>query len=586
MSNVPYSLAIGPARQTPVVTTRRNFIQNPSFEIDTSSWFGDTSTLTLNTTMVLYGTKSLQVAASSTSATARAEYNPSVRPTAVSGQSWTASAYVRIIAGDNPRNHRISLNYFDSSGALITTANGGLTSVNVSSWTRISVTSVAPLNTASVSIAIFIQPSFPTTLAGTSVIDGVLLEQSATLGTYFDGDTSDTSSIFSWDGLPNLSTSTAQTSTVAINTTPIQPLTIFNSWSLQRNLDDGCSLSIQMAGNSIPAVLMRELETDIWVYKNGITIDRFRVIAIDQEWGEDGENLLSVQAVCYRRLMASRHVLSSLSYTDTQGNIVWNLIQHTQGQANGNLGITLGSSGPAIVRSRSYQPGQNILEAITDLSQADGNMTWDIDENLQLFVSTAGSYPLRSMPAQLGTNLRSVAKPSGAALFANVALISGDAQFTALETQNAPSILTDTRGRWEKYRSFSQEQVQSNLVEQAKGLVESTQSPAVIWSFDVIPDRFFTDSDYQVGDFVVLAQPSTVVPSEPDPTIPYLTVPGQTILTQILTTSLTIDSNGAASVKMTAVQSPQPWDALPTTLTWNSIDPTVTWNDMVSTYFT
>lgn len=366
---------------------------------------------------------------------------------------------------------------------------------------------------------------------------------------------------------------------------PTQSLSDFQSWSLTRNLDDGCSMTIQMAGNSIPGVQIRELETDIWVYQNSVAIDRFRVISVDQEWGENGENQLQVQAVCYRRILASRHVITPLSYASiSQGDIVWDLIQHTQAQTNGNLGITLGSTGPSIVRSRDYQPGQNILEAITGLAEADGNMTWDIDANLELYISTAGAGTLRPTPAQLGTNLRNISRPSGASLFGNVALVSGDTQFTVLQVNEATSLPTDGRGRWEKFRSFSQEQSQSNLDEQARGLLETTQSPSVIWSFELIPDRFYTDSNYAIGDFVVLAQPATIVPSEPDPTVPYQVIPSTSILVQILTLSLSVDANGASSIKMTAVQAPQPWNSVPTTLTWDTIDPTITWDDMLSTY--
>jgi hypothetical protein len=501
---------------------------------------------------------------------------------AVAGQSWTFSYYGKILSGSS-ETFASALIFSNSSG--VTTGTFATSFVlGSTSWQRFNITAVAPAGTAFVKARMI----FNTSASGRQVgFDGVLLEQSAILDTYFDGDTVGGTALYQWSGTPNLSTSTKTTSTANINTNPTQPLSTFDSWSLSRNLDDGCSMSIQMAANSISGVQIKELETDIWIYRNGVKVDRFRVISVDQEWGEDGENRLAVQAVCYRRILASRHVVSALTYSSvSQGDIVWGLIDHTQSQLNGDLGITIGSLGPPIIRSRSYLVGQNILEAITDLTQADGNMTWDIDPDLQLFVTTAGSYPLRAMPAQLGTNLRNIAKPSGASLFGNVALVSGDTQFTIVEIQNAQSILSDQRGRWEKYRAFTQETDQANLTEQAEGLLESTQSPSIVWSFELIPDRFYTDSDYAVGDFVVLAQPPTVVPSQPDPTIPYLTVAGQTILVQILTVSLTVDANGASSVKMTAVQAPQPWDALPTTLTWNSVDPSITWNDMVSTYLT
>jgi hypothetical protein len=342
-----------------------------------------------------------------------------------------------------------------------------------------------------------------------------------------------------------------------------------------------------MTGNSIAGVQITELATDIWVYDGSTAVDRFRVTSVDQQWGEDGENLLAVQAVCYRRILASRYVVSPLTFSSVdQGDIVWGLIQHTQAQTNGNLGVSVGSIATGVTRSRSYSAGQNILEAITGLGQADGNMIWDIDANLELFVTTAGARPLKPMPAQLGTNLRNISKPSGASLFANVALVTGDTAFTTIEIDEAPTIATDPRGRWERYASFSQEQTQTNLAEQALGILENTQSPSIVWSFELIPDRYFMDSDYAIGDFVYLVQPATVVPSQPDPTIPYLTVPSILVIVQILTVELVVDANGASSIKMTAVQTPQPWNAVPTTIAWDDVDPAISWDDMLFTYLT
>ena len=371
----------------------------------------------------------------------------------------------------------------------------------------------------------------------------------------------------------------------ASGTTPTQPVTIFESWNLSRNLDDGCSLTMSLPGDSLAGVLMRELETDFWLYLNNVLQDRFRIVAIDQEWREDGEVSLSVTAVCYRRLLAARHVLSTLTYTGvSQGDIVWNLVQHTQGQTNGNLGITLGSTGPNIPRDRTYLPGQNILEAISDLTRIDGGLTWDIDANLQLQVSTPDAYPLRAQPAQLGVNVRNLARPSGADLFGNVALVTGDAQFTTLEVETALNLATDPRGRWEKYAAFPQEAQQSSLNEQARGMMDQAQSPAVIWKMDIVPERFFGDSDYALGDFVFLVHPAVVVPGSPDPTVPYLVRPSYKVLTQILTVDIAVNADGNVVVGASAIQTSQPWDSVPSSITWNDLDPALTWDDMITNF--
>lgn len=333
-------------------------------------------------------------------------------------------------------------------------------------------------------------------------------------------------------------------------TNPTLTLSIFDSWTLSRNLDDGCTFSFTCPGDSIVGASISELDTDVWVYQNSVLIDRFRIAEVQQTWDADGKDDVSISAVCYRRILASRHVVSPLSYTATsQGTIVWNLIQHTQAQTNGNLGITLASSGPAITRTRAYDVGQNILEAITDLGTIVNGMVWEIDGNRALTVRTANQFPVRSQPIVLGVNVDGMSRPSGAARFANVALVSGDAIATTVQITPSPTLGVDPRGRWERYAGFPSETTQVALQQAADGIIETSQSPAVIWSMSFVPDRYWTDSDYELGDFVTIVPPLTTVaplgPSTP-------------IEAQIITQQITVDADGQAQVTMTAIETPHP----------------------------
>lgn len=591
MSNIPYQLAIGVSTPTTTttVTTRTNIIQNPSFEVDLSNWTWLISGLSVTRVASgLVGTHCMQIQTTNTSTSLNVVGTSGTLATATAGATYTGSASVRNTGGFT-RDVGIQLDFFDISNNYI--SSSALSTANVVSgagWVGFSVTGVAPAGTEFVNVRIYAQLNNAAS-GNFLLVDAVMIEEAPTVAPYFDGSTTSVPpTVYSWLGAAGVSPSQAVTTiVVSTSTAPTQGLDDFDSWELSRNLDDGCTLSIQLAGNSISGVAIKELETDIWVYRNGVAVDRFRVVSVDREWSDSGEVRMAVQAVCYRRIFASRHVITPLTFTGvSQGDIVWGLIQHTQAQTNGDLAITLNTTGAAVLRDRTYAPGQNILEAITDLAQSDGEMTWDIDANLELTVGTVNDYPLRAQPAELGTNLRAVSKPSGASLFGNVALVSGDTQFTVLEIEPAVTLSTDPRGRWEKFKAYSQEQTQTNLAEQARGILETTQSPSITWSFELIPDRFFGDSAYEIGDFVRLVQPATVVPSQPDPTIPYLTVPSASILVQILTVVLGVDSNGGAVVRMTAVQAPQPWNALPSALTWDSIDTNITWNDMTFTYLT
>lgn len=344
---------------------------------------------------------------------------------------------------------------------------------------------------------------------------------------------------------------------------PTLTLSVFDSWTLSRNLDDGCSFSFSCPGDSLIGAAISELDTDVWVYQDSVLIDRFRIAEVQQTWNADGRDDVSVSAVCYRRILASRFVVSPLSYTATsQGTIVWNLISHTQAQTNGNLGITLGSSGPAIPRTRSYDVGQNILEAITDLGTIANGIVWDIDGSRVLTVRTADQFPVQPQPAVLGVNVDGMSRPSGAARFANVAIVSGDAIATTLQITPAPTLGADPRGRWERYAGFPSEITQTALQQAADGIITTNQSPAVIWSMSFVPDRYWTDSAYGLGDFITIVPPLTTVaplgPSTP-------------VEAQIITQEISVTADGDATVTMTAIETPHPVAASVSTSATTSI---------------
>lgn len=341
------------------------------------------------------------------------------------------------------------------------------------------------------------------------------------------------------------------------DTNPSQVVTVFTQWELRRNLDDGTTLTFSCMGNSVAGVQILELSTDVWIYQDSLLIERLRIVEVNHVWNADGYYELSVTCVDYRRLMKSRHLMTPLTFTAVnQGTIVWDVIQHTQAQVNGSLGITLGTNTATVTRDREYLAGSNILDLIVDLSRADNGVAWEIDPQKQLNLSEQVSFGTHPQPVVMGTNALSMRKPSGAAQFANVALVSGDTQFTTLEIQSSGLLPFDSRGRWERYSSFSQVNVQANLVEQAVGVLEQTVSPAIVYEFEIEPSKYFTDSNYSLGNFVFLVEPATIVPSLADPTNTIETLSSVLTRTQILAQTITVDADGEVHVTFSAVYAP------------------------------
>lgn len=343
------------------------------------------------------------------------------------------------------------------------------------------------------------------------------------------------------------------TFTVAVGpytgTAPTQALTFYDSWTLDRNLDDGCTFSFTVPGYTPEAAAISELDTDIWLYRDGLLDQRFRIIQIDQSWGTSGEDNVSVTAVCYRRVFAGRYLNTNLSFDQvSQGDIIWDLIDHSQNLVNGNLGITAGSLGPTILRDRNYEAGQNILDIIKDLCNVINGPSWEINENLQLNVSQYSLFPTNPAPIILGATASSMSRPSGASKFANVALVSGNQQETSFEIAEAVSLPADPRGRWERRASYPSVSLQQTLVDHADGLLTEYQAPTTIWAVEVEPERFFGDAQYELGDFVRVVQPpSTVAP---------VYAPAIEVLGQIVAISVNANADGGVRISMRVIEVP------------------------------
>jgi len=328
---------------------------------------------------------------------------------------------------------------------------------------------------------------------------------------------------------------------------PTEQVFDFTSWSLDENLDDGCTLSFDTRGTSAAAQAIDELASDAWVYQDGSLVGRFRITNVDQQWNADGSDLVSVRGVCYRRMLQSRAVQSTLTFTSTsQGTIIWDLIDHTQTQVNGDLGLTAGDLGPLILRDRIYEPGTNIWNAIRDFGITDQPVFMLVDPSLVVSVVAPSSFPVWSAPAVFGVNLRGMGRPSAADRFANASLVLGNTD-QVLPVQGASAgLATDPRGRWERVLSRPADANITNLAEYANGLVQESTSPASIWRLTLEPSVYFADTPYALGDWVTVVVPrSTVYP---------VGSPAPRVSTQILTRRLSGNADGNIEIELAAVE--------------------------------
>lgn len=316
---------------------------------------------------------------------------------------------------------------------------------------------------------------------------------------------------------------------------------LFGTVSVESNFDAGTSISFGVSGGSPESALIAGYETDVWLYRDGTPAERCRVLPPDDDWAPNGEHARSVQSVDYKRLLNARYVQSSLSFeAEAQEQIVWALIQHTQAQPGGDLGITAGTLGSSTVRDRTYEAGENIGKELDDLTKVVDGPWYGIDGLLRLNCFPASSFPVRSTPIQMGATARRMRRIPSSSGFANSAFVDGDGAVTVPVSVDSATVATDPRGRWEVAAGFPTVQLQETLVEKANGIIQELDAPAGQWDVEIEPSRFLRDANYEVGDFVELVHPKT----------------GASVGVQIMHLSYSFSASGDLSVKVQGLEVP------------------------------
>lgn len=206
-----------------------------------------------------------------------------------------------------------------------------------------------------------------------------------------------------------------------------------------------------------------ELATDIhvlWTSSGGDTRILYRGRA-----GTSGDTLdpnahtVEVTALDYRALLHRRRLYSSstLVYTgQDQALLAWNLIQQTQGQPGGDLGISRGlGQTTGVTRDRTYEPGDSIGERVQELAQVMDGFDWEISPasasalHLDVFYPQRGGD--RGVVLEYGGLVRAVRREVTSADYGNALRYTGTSDPLPLAAQEleAADVASAPQGRWD-----------------------------------------------------------------------------------------------------------------------------------------
>jgi hypothetical protein len=166
---------------------RVNYINNPSFEVDTTNWFGfGSATLARTTGEFNTGSASLSVTNSNGSG-AQFGNSGTMIPLVAGEGTYYLSAYIKLGVGASEANYFMrALQYEaqDSSGTVAAATIGAQSLLYTGNWVRLSgsFTKNAGAN------FLIIRVATGSTVSGEIFyVDSVMLEKSTTLKSYFDG---------------------------------------------------------------------------------------------------------------------------------------------------------------------------------------------------------------------------------------------------------------------------------------------------------------------------------------------------------------------------------------------------------------
>lgn len=282
------------------------------------------------------------------------------------------------------------------------------------------------------------------------------------------------------------------------------------SYSMQRNEAEDLSFSIDLRAyedicdslNLSPTSVLSPYQTDVKIKRNGTYLFGTHVGEVNSSLGE-ADATISVRAFGYLNLLVDRYVTKDYVATDATA-IAWDLIDTTQDQTNGSMGMTYGAQQVSTVdRDRTYVR-QNVKEGIINLTKLvdgnfDFNFSWDKKFNTYTMIGTNQS---NSLEFFYPGNIISVQIPrSGKPLFNKLyGLGSGFGQ-DQLQSTQSDSESQLIYGVHEKIAIFNSVSVESTLQQNVAAELQRRKDILEIPQMTVSGDDFDLNT-FGIGDRV------------------------------------------------------------------------------------
>lgn len=175
----------------------------------------------------------------------------------------------------------------------------------------------------------------------------------------------------------------------------ITPVTEFSNAQLTTSVDEGDTFSFSIDGNNPASRHIRDLITDVILYRDGQKLFRGRIVS-SLDTMDAASHSVAVSAVDYKSLLKRRQLTSALTVSGDLESVAWGAINFTQTyDANGtfNLGIVRpANQSIGVTGGFAYDQDETVKDFIdrvakTNTAEGAGDyFEWTIDANLQFRV--------------------------------------------------------------------------------------------------------------------------------------------------------------------------------------------------------
>lgn len=232
---------------------------------------------------------------------------------------------------------------------------------------------------------------------------------------------------------------------------PVTDLGSASARSLKLRLLDPSEVAFTVLGTSDEAKLLEELITDVWVYRDGVSLFRGRVTKTTDTLSASGLHTVAVEAHDYRYVLDRRIAYADRTWTSVgQAQIVLDAVTDTQSLPGGNLGLIQGVwPGTDVVRpSVIIKAGDTLWSFIKKLGQMQGGFDFDIDASLAMSVWSPRRGVDNGATLDYGGAVVEMARAFDTAQYADAIRQSG-ADTVTPTTLATSDITSAAQGRWD-----------------------------------------------------------------------------------------------------------------------------------------